>query len=136
MKLTAIHFIIIAAIVVLVYINWDAVSKNLNIGKILPGSDDESKTKGTIDSSVKLDCKLTLKKGSSGAEVQQLQTWMIMVDRNILPNGGNDGVMGDETVGALRKLTGYSSITLDQAVTAINAKFKQIGSSYQLSSIC
>lgn len=134
MKLTNIHIAIIVVIFILIAINWNAIAKALKlptgdeIKDSLTGKDTASAEAAEATSKA-LDYKLVLKKGSSGPEVQKLQTFLLMVDKNCLPKYGNDGDFGQETLSALQKYTGYTSITLNDAIDQINNKFKQMGSS-------
>ena len=132
MKLTNIHIVIIVAIFILIAINFKSIAKSLNLEsnleglkKLLPGKEDPAPKEMPTGN---LDYKLILKKGSNGPEVRQLQTWLLMVDKTCLPKYGNDGDFGQETLSALQKFTGYSSITLNDAIDQINNKFKHLGS--------
>lgn len=142
MKLSPIHIAIIVVIFLLVVINWKSIAKGIGIDtaslpklpSFLGGGDTPST--GSSAPAAGLDCSTVLKKGSKGAEVQQLQAWILAVDPKALPKYGNDGDFGAETLAALQKITGYSSISLKQARDLINAKFKQLGSTFQLPSPC
>lgn len=124
MKQKYINIAIVILIVVILVINWKSISekgKNVIQQIILSIFKDSL----NIPNEVKLDCNAILKKGIQSAEVLQLQQWMLMVDSNALPKYGADGDFGSETLSALQKMTGYSSITLQKAHQLINEVAKK-----------
>lgn len=51
-----------------------------------------------------------IKKGSKGAIVRELQQYLLRIDNKSLPRFGVDGSFGNETEGALKKITGKTSV--------------------------
>jgi len=51
-----------------------------------------------------------IKKGSKGAIVRELQQYLLRIDSKSLPRFGVDGSFGSETEGALKKITGKTSV--------------------------
>jgi hypothetical protein len=51
-----------------------------------------------------------IKKGSKGAIVRELQSYLLRIDNKSLPKFGLDGDFGSETQAALKKITGKSSV--------------------------
>lgn len=145
-KITSLHIAIAVILLVVIVLNWSYLKSAVTgqkadagggsgvpdwIKKIWGNSDQPA-----IASNVQLDCSKVLKKGYTGAEVMQLQKWILQVDANALPNYGADGNFGQETLSALQKLTGASSLSLNTAQNLLNSKLKQLGMTWAIQSVC
>jgi hypothetical protein len=137
-KISTTQIAITIVIIVVIALNWKYLNAQLNtLGVKLPSfSGNNRSTTDTNTMPEKLNCDLPLKKGIQGPEVKQLQTWMLMVNKNILPNYGADGDFGQETLSALQSLTGQSATTLKAAQTLLNTKLSQLGLPQNIVSVC
>lgn len=144
-KINSLHIAIAVIIFLLVALNWKSLKAAATGSEKTPGTNDlpdwldkiiNGNKTAPAPVSGKLDCGKVLKKGSTGPEVQQLQTWILMADPKALPTYNADGDFGQETLSALQKLTGQSAITLNQAVLLINKFIKQAGGNFEIKGIC
>jgi len=71
-----------------------------------------------------------IKKGSKGAVVRELQNYLLRIDSKSLPRFGADASFGSETEGALKKITGKTSVDNQSEFDAIKnqAKTYKVGS--------
>lgn len=67
-----------------------------------------------------------LKRGSKGARVRALQTWILRKDKNALPKFGADADFGKETEDALIKLFGKKEILNQAELNAIEEASKPV----------
>lgn len=61
-----------------------------------------------------------LQKGSKGAYVSQLQSYILQLDSTLLPKFKEDGKYGNETEAAVEKLLGKKTINSQADVEAMN----------------
>ncbi|HTN47191.1 MAG TPA: hypothetical protein VL098_12655 [Flavipsychrobacter sp.] len=141
-KENGLKFILIFGTILLfggiIAINWDAIKKFVKGTAGTDNSDDGSgtNTTGTGSGTVKtgntgvsvLDWNKVLKSGVKGSEVLTLQQAMnkynnLLSVKKFSPALVEDGIFGSNTANALQKLTGLSSITLNQTYSMMKSAF-------------
>lgn len=144
-KITTLHIAIAVILLVIIVLNWKTITGKVtgnteeggsSLPKWLDNIVSGGSKKSLPISDQPLNCSKPLKKGSTGPEVQQLQTWIQMVNKNALPKYGADGNFGQETLSALQTLTGASSLSLNTAQQLLNKELNRQGLNWAIQNIC
>ena len=137
-KISPTAIVIFMVILVILVLNWNKISATImpqNSNEEAEGANDPNGGKifqqiaaffkSPSDNQPGISCTKLLKKNVSGNEVALLQQWLLNAGAK-LPKYGIDGQFGYETGKALKNVTGYGSITLEEAARLINAKIKKL----------